>query len=220
MNYSYLNNSNLDALVTNIVSVSEDEGDTYLVFEDTVFHPKGGGQLSDVGYVEIGNRRFEVSKALSIGSEIRHYVPEKIQCRSEHSVVLTIDLESRRINSRLHSAGHLLDYVLTEMEPEWKCIKGHHYPGEAYLEFNEYMEPSDKDSWCQLVQSRVNEVIKEGMEVKVWEESGYRSVQFGEYQAEGCGGTHVKNIKEIGEIIIKKVKIKKDRAKLSYNVGC
>lgn len=55
---SFLRDSYLFTLKTRVKEVSVDSADSTILsvlFEDTVFHPQGGGQPSDSGFISIGD---------------------------------------------------------------------------------------------------------------------------------------------------------------------
>ncbi len=44
-----------------------------------------------------------------------------------------VDLESRFLNTRLHSAGHLIDDVMSELKLDVKPTKSNHFPGQCFV---------------------------------------------------------------------------------------
>ena len=48
----YMDDSYLQVLDVNVVKVSQEKRDVYLLLDRTIFHPKSGGQPSDVGVIE------------------------------------------------------------------------------------------------------------------------------------------------------------------------
>ncbi|EQD29418.1 alanyl-tRNA synthetase, partial [mine drainage metagenome] len=77
-----------------------------LVLNQTAFYPEGGGQPCDLGYLEYGSRRIEVTYVERRGHTVIHHVsedlPEKARVRGH------VDAGRRRSLMVHHSATHLL----------------------------------------------------------------------------------------------------------------
>lgn len=59
----YYTNTYLDKLVVKILEVGKDENGSYVICDRIIFHPQGGGQPSDEGYlVNQGGKRYKVKK--------------------------------------------------------------------------------------------------------------------------------------------------------------
>jgi Ser-tRNA(Ala) deacylase AlaX len=100
-----------------------------------VFHPQGGGQPSDTGLIVFSGSdlKFSVQDVRSKDGIVLHYGvfegsnPESgIDSEKGKEVYLTVDESRRKLNSRLHSAGHLLDMCMQ------KVGLGHLEPGKGY----------------------------------------------------------------------------------------
>lgn len=70
-----------------------------------------------------------------------------------------VNQERRLLNSRYHTAGHLLGNIVELEYPSLKAIKGHAFPGEA-VEFVETDSPTsfqgDKGLETSLIQISIN----------------------------------------------------------------
>ncbi|GKB09475.1 alanine--tRNA ligase, partial [Tanacetum coccineum] len=126
---------NLNSTATLISSFLGDDGRHVLVLDSTVFHPQGGGQPADGGYITdvyCSRFKFLVQDVRSKNGIVYHYgVFERNAEELEEGlqVLLSVDESKRKLNSRLHSAGHLLDLCLekvglSHLDPS----KGYHFP--------------------------------------------------------------------------------------------
>ncbi len=69
----YMTDSYLQSLDVNVVKVSQEKRDVYLLLDSTIFHPKSGGQPSDVGVIEGAGYRVQVKRAMLQGGSIIHF---------------------------------------------------------------------------------------------------------------------------------------------------
>lgn len=197
------------ATVLSCEPFSDKSGDKYVVqLDETLFHTQGGGQLSDRGL--IGD--VTVEKVFSSDAGVLHLVSEPVV---PGRYPLTLDTEWRNLNSRLHSAGHLIAHIF--IEQGITPLKGHHWPGESFVAFN--CQPEDVNMQADQLQALVSEYIEKGLErIISYDDQQKRFIGFGYFKAFPCGGTHVKNLAEIGAVKIKYIKFKKGTMKISYDV--
>ena len=68
------------------------------------------------------------------------------------------------------------------------------------------------------IQEKMNAFIEKGMEVKTYDgDSGKRWWECGEWKMP-CGGTHVKDVKEIGKVNLKRVNIGKGKERIEVKL--
>jgi len=144
------------------------------------------------------------------------------------TVKLLINKDKRIINARLHSAGHLLDICFQALGHD-KASKGYHFPDAPYVEFAGKLDEKAREKAKIDLQNKINEVLKAAKEedkvdakVYTYDEAAKILGTMPSYLKPGmeiriikingmdkgcpCGGTHVKNIKELGNMTIEKVK--------------
>ena len=218
-----------------IINASQDEKGPYVIFDQTIFYPQGGGQPSDTGMIEVSGENIEIKKVRTVGDEIRHYISGALPEFKEQKVHQAINLDKRILHARYHSAGHLISKVVAELSPSLRAVKGHHFPGEAYVEFLLKGPKVDLDQ--ESLESALSEQIAADIPLKAQMISGdefaerfkdlpydvpkdkqLRIVSIGETSIDPCGGTHVKSLGELGAIKITRIKLKKGRVKISYEV--
>lgn len=88
-----------------------------LVFESTVFFPEGGGQPSDLGFLEYadsekGTLSAEVIDVRESEGRVLHYVSAPVTLAKGQIVRMAIDPRRRRYHTQQHSGQHLLSAVL------------------------------------------------------------------------------------------------------------
>jgi Ser-tRNA(Ala) deacylase AlaX len=117
---------------------------------------------------------------------------------------------------RLHSALHLLAGVFDSQFKE-RAVAGVVKSNSAYLVFKHELT----DEIIQKALEKANEDIQKGLEIKTYEDEkrkGFRWCQIGVYIPIPCGGLHVKNTKEIGELILREKIIEAGKQKLTIEV--
>jgi len=101
---------------------------------------------------------------------------------------------------KLHAALHLLAGVFDSKFKEW-AVAGVMKPKNAYLVFKHEIS----DEIIKQAIDQANEDIKSGVEIKTYEDEkrrGFRWCTVKDYPPIPCGGLHVKNAKEITEIVL------------------
>ncbi len=193
----------------------------YVVLDKTAFYPTGGGQLSDVGYLEFNGRRAKVVDVLRVGKVVVHVV-EGVAPREGMEVVGEVDWTRRMNLTRHHTATHILlgaarrvlgSHVWqagAQKEPERSRLDISHYKRVTMEEVHE-------------IERLANRVVMMDIPVEVrWmprEEAerlyGFRLyqggvvpgreirvVKIGDWDVEACGGTHCRSTGEVGLIKI------------------
>lgn len=173
------------------------EEDFVIVTHETIFHPQGGGQPSDEGFMKWtspgttatdsltnDSLSFQV-KAVRMdainGSQVLHLgsfttMAASSQLQPGDEVTQILDEEKRLLYSRLHTAGHVLGSAvrsLLETEiPGFDELKASHFPDSAGCEFLGAIE----GKWKGPIQERVNEYVKKSMPVEIdfWTEDDFR----------------------------------------------
>ncbi|MDT3719363.1 alanyl-tRNA editing protein [Pseudomonas oryzihabitans] len=186
-------------------------GDGYAVeLRATPFHPQGGGQPSDTGWLGTA----EVLHVVQDGERILHHVNRPLQLGR---VLARIDEKRRLLHSRLHSAGHLIGHI-GEVHG-WQPVKAHHWPGEGKIEFVPGLEPRPLDG--AALQAHFDALVEADLALHSdVDADGQRQVRFGEDIARyACGGTHVRSTRTVGQLSALGIKEKKGRLLVSYDMA-
>ncbi|XP_047336196.1 alanine--tRNA ligase [Impatiens glandulifera] len=245
----YQDMSKLQSTSSLLSHFQDDEGRFVLTLESTIFHPQGGGQPFDTGFIEFPTAssipKFIVNDVRSKDGRVFHYgtfenlesFPPKLE--NTIDVLLTVDESRRKLNSRLHLAGHLIDVCmenigLGHLEPG----KGHHYPDGPFVEYKGSIPQNEIQLKQKDLELEANKLISEGRRVIVSilpyeeaaalcggclpnyipKESTPRIVRIGDYPGCPCGGTHVSDISEIMFLKVSQIRIKKGLTKVFYNI--
>uniref|UniRef100_A0A0E0FFH6 Alanyl-transfer RNA synthetases family profile domain-containing protein n=1 Tax=Oryza nivara TaxID=4536 RepID=A0A0E0FFH6_ORYNI len=232
-----------------VVSLLQEEGGRRAVLVDsTVFYPQGGGQPADTGVISAGGgARFIVDDVRMKDGVVFHYGRFEDAgdgCNSGfsegQSVSLEVDAERRNLNSRLHSAGHLIDICMSNIGlSHFDPGKGHHFPDGPFVEYKGVIPPDQLQDKKNELEKEANELITKGAKVLAYilpyeeaaqlcggalpsyisKDSTPRIVKFGDYPGGPCGGTHVADISIINNIKVTNIRVKKGLTKVSYSVN-
>jgi Ser-tRNA(Ala) deacylase AlaX len=208
-----------DAFTTKAVvtTLTRNGAGGFVILDRTVFVPQGGGQPADNG--SIGNAVVtHVEAAKDASNAIIHTVSRLDGLAEGGEVDIRIDVQRRQLHSRLHSSGHLIAAIVEELLPSARACGGHHWPGEARVEFS--FEGSLPESFSHRLSDVIANAISADHNIqRTLALDGERYVQIATYPALRCGGTHCAHLKEIGGIVLRGIKQKKDRLRIGYDVS-
>lgn len=199
-----------------VLDIGRDQRGLYALLDATIFHPQGGGQPADTG--AIGGVRV-IHVAAEADGEIRHYIEDTGALNKDRPAVLAVDEESRSLHERLHTAGHLISSLTELLFPQVEAIAGHHWPGEARVDFLVTGNAVDADSIRHILEPEIRRAISRGPAVYAEQSgTGQRRVVIDGYRPIPCGGTHTKTAAEIGPMEIRSVKLKQETLRIGYRV--
>ncbi|MHA1254555.1 MAG: alanine--tRNA ligase-related protein, partial [Promethearchaeota archaeon] len=210
--------------------------DNMVILDKTVVYPTSGGQLHDIGI--INNQKF--NDAFKQGNYIVHVLEEKPKFKEGDVVEVEVDEFWRTQLSQHHTATHIVNAAAREILGSHinqagakKTLKNSH------LDITHYEQiPTEK---LLEIENRSNEIVKEGIDLnlrfmaRTEAEQQYgmaiyqggavpgksiRVVEVPDVDVEACGGTHLNNTSETGEIkIIKSQKIQDGIVRLIFTAG-
>jgi len=219
-------------------AVTED-GRVDITLDKTCFYPRGGGQDWDMGAIDGEHAAFRVEEVRLDEYGVVHHIGQYVSGIFDPGakVSCVVDNERRSINTRLHSAGHVVDLAVDRLGLGWKPVRGAHYPHMSFVEYEGEATPEQCETIRQEVQAIVDEVVMDTRENQIRfmpvhemhticrhvpdnipANKPARVVIYNNNYGIPCGGTHVKRLNEIGRIIVTKVKYKKGITKVSYSV--
>lgn len=216
----------------NIEAIIEDK---WIVLDQTMFYPQGGGQKHDVGKIN-NNQVTEVQKQSGV---ILHKVPDH-NLETDQKIKGVVNGHKRKQLTQHHSATHIVNAAAQEI------LGNHIYQAGAKktlekgrLDITHYEKPTEKE--IRKIEDEVNEIIKENHKINVKEmkkseaeqKYGFRIYQGGappgnqirlieieEIDIEACGGTHLKQTENVEDFYITKVKRIQDGViRLEYKAG-
>ncbi len=185
-----------------------DDGKFHVVLAATLFHPQGGGQLSDQGTIA----GVKVGRVVQEDSVVIHIADQEVAIGD---ALIEVSAEIRSLHARLHSAGHLISGVVEQLG--WRATKGHHWPGEGRVVFDS--PGASKAVTLEAVEQAVNQLITDDVPRRLAVQDGVRSVCFGSLRMHSCGGTHVPSAGLVGPIKLLKLKEKKGQLSILYDIA-
>lgn len=199
-----------------VAEVGRDAEKDFVLLDATVFYPQGGGQPCDTGVISAGGSRFLVESARAADGAVRHFGRfEGTPFAAGGKVRCQVDAERRSLNTRLHSAGHVLDVAVRDLGLPWTPEKGYHFPQGPYVEYAGSLGGEDRERLRGRLEERANAIVREARPRGIAWEGDLRIVAFGA-DASPCGGTHVSDTSRVGRIVVRKVKPEGARVRVAY----
>ncbi|PWY78029.1 putative alanyl-tRNA synthetase [Aspergillus sclerotioniger CBS 115572] len=224
------------------------EADSYAITTtDTIFHPQGGGQPSDIGIMKSDpgaeTPLFEVKFVRKLPDNQIYHLGKlsdgAIPPTPGQTILQQIDSQKRNFHSRYHTAGHIVSLAVKQLHETIGTVtelKANHAPGMAFVEFGGLIGGEHKGA----IQERANELMRRNVPVNIhwWDEA--KAKDFGTAFPEGftmpddgvirvvdiegigaypCGGTHLPMTLDVGEIVVRKITRKQGFSKVSYDIN-
>jgi Ser-tRNA(Ala) deacylase AlaX len=190
-----------------VLDCTPQENEFAVVLRATLFHPQGGGQPCDTGWIG----ESQVLRVVQEPEQIIHFVDRPVALGM---TCIRIDEQRRNFNTRMHSAGHLIGHFVQAMG--WMPIKAHHWPDEGRVQFKPGDAAQEVD--VETVQRGIGQWIEHDLPRLTSLREGAREIGFGELPAYGCGGTHVRSLKDLGTVTIASLSQKKGTLSVHYSV--
>ena len=205
-----------------VVSVKDGK---FVVLDQTVFYPKGGGQPCDTGKMLRGDEVYTVVYVGKFSGEVSHEVDHP-GLREGDNVHCVLDWERRYRLMRSHTAAHLFASLLCT--GTGALVTGNQLEQDK-IRFDFSLEKFDPETLKRYV-DKANELFREDVPVKSYElprEEALkipgvvkmaeafppdiprlRIVEIVGLDRQADGGTHVKNLREVGQIKVLKTENK------------
>ncbi|QAY87538.1 Ser-tRNA(Ala) deacylase AlaX (editing enzyme) [Pseudomonas arsenicoxydans] len=190
-----------------VLDCTPQENEFAVVLRATLFHPQGGGQPCDTGWIG----ESQVLRVVQDPDRIIHFVDRPVK---PGMTQIRIDEQRRQFNSRMHSAGHLIGHFVQALG--WMPIKAHHWPGEGRVQFKPAESAKEVDAG--MIQQCIAQWVADDLPRLTSLREGSREIGFGELPAYGCGGTHVRSLKDLGTVTIASLSLKKGTLSVHYSV--
>ncbi|MFC9848442.1 metal-dependent hydrolase [Streptomyces sp. NPDC060223] len=217
----YLDDTYLEQVDTRVIAVGETGGAPWAAVEHCLFHPQGGGQPADRGWLEdtevVPVRDRESGLVVAVAPEGGSLPPlaagQKVRAR--------IDLPTRTAHAALHTAGHLVEAV-GRMQ-RWEMVGSNHFPGQARIEFQatpadtRLASPEGREEVTALLRAAMTAAVADDLPLSVrCLAEGRRVVHLDALHAAPCGGTHVRSLGDLADVVLSALKVKKGRVRVSY----
>jgi Ser-tRNA(Ala) deacylase AlaX len=226
----YLEDSYVKECEATVVSVKDSK---FVVLDQTVFYPKGGGQPWDIGKMIKDGQDFEVVYAGKFSGEISHEINKPGLNEGDH-VRCILDWERRYKLMRSHTAAHVFASLLCV--GTGALVTGNQLEID-YIRFDFNFENFDREILGSYV-AKANQLFKEDIQVKWYQlpkdealkipgiikmaealppdVPALRIVEIVGVDKQADGGTHVRNLKEVGQIELIKTESKGKNNKRIY----
>lgn len=219
---TYLTNSYSKNIETVVENVRKIKNKTAISLRENIFYPGGGGQLPDKGVVCFeGSSEIPVLRVLKISGEVFLSLSLSREVSIGESVNARIDWSRRYEYMRCHTAAHVVMSAIRRNIENYSAAgvniaeKG----GLVTVKFDGYWAKNEKKA-KEFIEIANKVIRKDGSIImKTYKNiaeatSEYSDIYRGprefkkeariiiidEWDANPCGGTHVKRLKELGEL--------------------
>ncbi len=190
-----------------------------ITLDKTLFYPESGNQLSDRGYLKINDHRFRVEKVTKEGEDILHHIsPDfKNKINIGDKVEGEIDWKFRYGLMKAHSSQHILSAIIkSKYNIDTVCANlnfedvnlqisqeiSYDQLKEVLLDVNTICTSNNLTINSKIVSREDAQKLSEKIRSTIPNESQVRLMEIEGLDLVCCGGTHVRNTSEIGEIFI------------------
>lgn len=202
----------------NIVSEIHDGDQAGVILDVTPFYAEGGGQAGDIGMLEgeFGTAKVVDTKKLPDGTVYNIVQVEEGSLHADDNVSIHLDWVNKLASARNHTATHLLQAALKKVVGE-NINQAGSFVNAKYLRFDFSSFEALTKEQLKAVENMVNQQILMAQDVEIahmsldeakkagamalfGEKYGatVRVVSVPNFSMELCGGSHVKNVGQIG----------------------
>ena len=192
-----------------------EQGPDFVVLDRTAFYAEGGGQPYDTGSLRWDGGQAKVLRVQKEKGVVRHVVDRIPPTAEVHGVV---DWERRYAHMRMHTSQHLMSGLVFRIYGA-RTVGNQIHTDRSRIDFQPAnFTPED----LQRIERECNDVIASTADVRIFEEDRVvvenkiedralmdlipksirrlRIIQIGNADYCPCGGTHLKNVREIGRV--------------------
>jgi len=202
-----------------------------VVLDRSAFHPGGGGQVSDLGWLEHAGGVVPVVGIESIDGTVWHVLGDDVAPTG--AVVVRVDADQRSRVAQLHTDSHILNALVFEQFPGTLVTGAQiNSDGTGRMDFD--LSEVDNDA-LRALDGGVNAVINQGLDVRSvyvdateaattkglvrslsvapppTPEGRLRIIDIQGIDRQACGGTHLSNTAQSAPFRITKVESKGKR---------
>ncbi len=198
---------------------------TYIIPEETIIYPEGGGQPSDKGYIndnEIIDIKIDNDKiAYGVNSNIK-----------KNSIRMSIDFEKRYDHMQQHTGQHLLSEIIMR---KFNAQTLSFSIGEKHSSIEIGLKSLSEESIREIEKDCFN-IILENRKIKTYiiddkdpvmdklrkppkVQNNIRIIEIDDFDYSACGGTHLKSTGELGLLKIIKTDKVRGNIRLYYVAG-
>jgi alanyl-tRNA synthetase len=213
---------------------SELGGKPTIVLSATAFYPEGGGQLGDIGTLEVAGQKLEVQDVqIDDAGEIHHLLAAPLPFAvTEETLRGALDTRRRRDHMAQHTAQHMVSHALVDV--------AHADTVSARLGATDCTIDVDvaslSDAALAKVEDLVNAVVRDDVAVRslfpTAEElskmslrrapkvtTGVRIIDIEGFDLTPCGGTHCTRTGQIGVVTLAGTESYKGKVRVSFHAA-
>ncbi len=192
-----------------------ERGPDFVVLDETLFYAEGGGQPYDTGVLRWAGGESTVLRVTKEKGVIKHYVERMPGPDAVHGLV---DWDRRYKHMRMHTSQHLMSGLVFRIYGA-RTVGNQIHTDYSRVDFQPAnFTPED----LKRIGGECNRVIASRQDVRIFEEDRLvvqnkiedralldlipasvrrlRIIQIGDADYCPCGGTHLKNVSEIGKV--------------------
>jgi misacylated tRNA(Ala) deacylase len=185
-----------------------------VVLDRSAFHPGGGGQVSDVGWLELAGGTVPVTGIETVDGDVWHVLGDEVEIGGQ--VVVKVDAEHRSRVAQLHTDSHVLNALVYERFPGTLVTGAQiNADGTGRMDFD--LSEIDNDV-LRALDGGVNDVIRREVAVRSvyvapppTPDGTLRVIDIEGVDRQACGGTHLANTGQSRPFRITKVENKGKR---------
>ena len=221
-----------------IEATMQDDNILSLILDQTCFYPGGGGQACDLGTINWDSGNLKLTDVSKDEKGIVRHNGELQGDLPEHGTIarLSVDFDRRMLNSRLHCAGHILDYAVRKAGKDWKSGKSAHYPHMSFVDYDGEFNADEAPDLIERIEAEFSSYVSKGGSVGVKSVPSDEARHYSEYIPQAildkyqnvhlatypdgfnvcCGGTHVARLSDVGAVKVTKIKKRDGHIRVSY----
>jgi alanyl-tRNA synthetase len=211
-----------------------------IVLDKTGFYPTSGGQIHDIGTLNINGKNVDVEVVFKQGNIIVHKLKDVSGIKVGEKVEGIIDKDRRKQLSQHHTATHIINAAA-------RRVLGRHINqagakktmDKAHIDLTHYNSLTDDE--IKKIETEANKIVNEDLPVRkkfftrdeaekkfgmtIYQGGAVpgdklRIVEIPQVEVEACGGTHLNSTKEVDEIrILKASKIQDGVIRVVFTAG-
>ncbi len=211
-----------------------ERGPDFVILDQTAFYAEGGGQPTDTGIFRSSDGEAKVIKVLKEKGAIKHYVDRMPESDDVHGV---IDWDRRYKHMRMHTSQHLMSGLVYRIFGA-RTAGNQIHADVSRVDFQPANFTADD---LKRIEDECNTVAESAQDVRIFEEDRVvvhnkvedrslldlipqsikrlRVIQVGTADYCPCGGTHLRNTREIGRVhILEKRSKGKETDRITYEL--
>lgn len=212
-----------------------ERGADFVVLDRTAFYAEGGGQPYDTGILQWERGETKVFKVLKEKGVVKHFVERMTPPGEVHGIV---DWDRRYKHMRMHTSQHLMSGFV------FRTFGARTVGNQIHADYSrvDFQPANFSDADMKKIEDEMNKSVDAAIDVRIFEEDRavvqgkvddrslldlipqsircLRIIQVGDADYCPCGGTHLKNTREIGRVrILEKRSKGKETDRITYELN-